>query len=460
MTRRREFLAAALAAAAPAQRKPNLIFLLADDQRWDTLGCMGNPIIQTPNVDRLARGGVIFDNNFVSTAICMTSRACFFTGLLEPSHGISDFSKPFTPEQMAATYPALLRQAGYRTGFIGKYGVGAKLPVGAFDYFEAFPGQGKYFPGGGKEHLTGIQGDQALEFLNGCSKDQPFSLSVSFKAPHVQDEDPRQFLYDPADEALYRDVTMPVPETASERHFRMLPEFLQDSEGRKRWGLQFATPEMYQRSVKGYYRLITEVDRQVGRLVTALEKRGDLDRTIIVYTGDNGYFLGEHGLSHKWYLYEESIRTPLVIWDPRLPKKLRGQRRKEMALNIDIAPTLLRAAGLEPPPGMQGRDLAPLLRGRSAGWRREWFYSHLFQHPKIPRSEGIRDTRFSYIRWIGQNPLYEELFDHTADPHNVSNLAGKAEHETTLNRLRGRWQAWRDRLAGWRPDRRWSDPAM
>jgi arylsulfatase A-like enzyme len=422
--------------------------LLADDQRWDTLGCMGNRIIQTPNVDRLARNGVVFENNFVTTAICMTSRACYFTGQMERTHGISNFATPFTPEQMERTYPALLRKAGYRTGFIGKYGVGKNLPTGAFDYFEAFPGQGHYFPpaGKGKEHLTHIQGKQCIEFLDGCSKDQPFCLSVSFKAPHVQDQDPKQFLYDPADEALYRDVEMPVPSTATEAHYRALPEFLHESEGRRRWELQFKTPEMYQRSVKGYYRLITEVDRAVGTLVDALSKRGELDNTVIVYTGDNGYFLGEHGLSHKWYMYEESIRTPLVIWDPRLPKGMRGRRRKEMALNIDVAPTLLGAAGIAPPPGMQGRDLAPLLRGQASGWRKEFFYSHLFEHPKIPRSEGVRDERFSYIRWIDQKPEYEQLFDHVADPHNEKNLARDPRHQSTLERLRGRWKAWRAQL--------------
>ena len=450
--------AALAAAAAPPDRPLNLLFLLADDQRWDTLGCMGNRIIQTPHIDRLARDGVVFDNNFVSTAICMTSRASYFTGLMEPSHGISSFATPLTPAQMALTYPALLRKAGYRTGFIGKYGVGNTLPTGAFDYFEAFPGQGQYFPAGGTKHLTRIQEGQCFDFLAGCSRDRPFSLSVSFKAPHVQDEDPRQFLYDPADEGLYRNVTIPVPETASERYYQALPPFLHDSEGRERWKLQFATPEMYQRSVKGYYRLITEVDRVAGTVVDALAKRGDLDHTLIIYTGDNGYFLGEHGLSHKWYLYEESIRTPLVIRDPRLPASSRGRRRREMALNIDIAPTLLRAAGIEPPPGMQGRDLAPLLRGHPDGWRREWFYSHLFEHPKIPQSEGIRTERYSYIRWIGQKPEYEELFDIAADPHNVRNLAADPEHRRTLDALRGRWQTWRNRLADWRPDRQWSDP--
>ena len=323
-----------------------------------------------------------------------------------------------------------------------------------------FPGQGQYFHqrDGQPVHLTGIQEEQALEFLGGSSKDQPFCLSVSFKAPHVQDEDPRQFLYDPIYENLYKDTTIPVPETAQPRYFEMLPPFLRESEGRVRWKLQFATPEMYQRSVKGYYRLITGVDAVTGRLMRALKERGFLDNTVVVFTGDNGYFLGEHGLSHKWYQYEESIRTPLVIWDPRLPARARGRRRAGMTLNIDLAPTFLRLAGVEVPACTQGRDLLPLVRGESGPWRKEWFYSHLYRNAKIPQSEGIRTERWSYIRWIDRDPVYEELFDLRHDAHNVRNLAGSKGHEKTLERLRGRWKAWRARLGEWRPDRPWQDP--
>ncbi len=447
-------------ARAAADRKPNIIFLLTDDQRWDTLGCMGNRIIQTPNIDRLARDGVVFENNFCATAICMTSRASIFSGLLERSHGISSFATPFSPEALARTYPSLLRRAGYRVGFIGKCGVGNELPAEAFDYFQGFSGQGQYFHerDGKTVHLTQIQEEQALEFLGGCSKDRPFCLSVSFKAPHVQDEDPRQFLYDPIYEDLYRSVTIPVPETAQPRYFEILPNFLHESEGRLRWKLQFATPEMYQRSVKGYYRLITGVDTMVGHLLNALKVRGFLDNTVLVFTGDNGYFLGEHGLSHKWYMYEESIRTPLVIWDPRLPAKVRGHRRKEMTLNIDLAPTFLSLAGVEIPACTQGRDLSQLVQGKSLPWREEWFYSHLYPSSRIPKSEGIRTDRWSYIRWIDRDPVYEELFDLRNDPHNIHNLAGSKQHERQLNALRERWEAWGASLGTWAANRRWEDP--
>jgi arylsulfatase A-like enzyme len=162
---------------------------------------MGNSIIQTPNIDSLSRSGVTFENNFVTTAICVTSRASFFTGLYARRHGIIAFNQQFSAAQLERTYPAVLRKAGYRTGFIGKYGLdGGELPVNGFDYWRGFKGQGSYFPKGEPgPHLTQIMSDQAVEFLEGARAEQPFCLSVSFKAPHVQDDDPRQFLYDPRD---------------------------------------------------------------------------------------------------------------------------------------------------------------------------------------------------------------------------------------------------------------------
>jgi arylsulfatase A-like enzyme len=443
---------------AQTETRPNILFLLTDDQRWDSLGCMGNGIIQTPHVDRLARDGVTFDNNFCTTAICMTSRVSILTGLHERSHRISSFSEPLTPQAMAASYPALLRDAGYHTGLIGKYGIGAKLPNGAFDYFEAFPGQGQYEHqrASGPAHLTHIQQEQAVKFFRTAPKQKPFCLSVSFKAPHVQDGDPRQFIYDAADEQLYSGVTIPTPRTASEQHYRALPEFLKNSEGRTRWKLQFADPEMYQRSVKGYYRLITGVDRAVGNMLAALRDSGRLDNTVVIFTSDNGYFLGEHGLSHKWYLHEESVRTPLIVWDPRLSRASRGQRRREMTLNIDLAPTMLKLAGVEPPPAMQGRDLAALLRGPARNWRREWFYSHLFQHPAIPKSEGIRTEDWAYIRWLDQKT--ESLFHVRNDPGNTNDLAGTGKARRQLEALRRRWETWDRAFANWSPDRPWRDP--
>ncbi|MEZ5352596.1 MAG: sulfatase-like hydrolase/transferase [Bryobacteraceae bacterium] len=346
---------------------PNVVFLLTDDQRWDTLGCMGNPIIRTPNIDGLSRQGVTFENHFVTTSICMTSRASIFTGLYARSHGVTDFARSFSEDQFARTYPALLRAAGYHTGFIGKYGVGNKMPVEKFDFWRGFPGQGKYFPDGEPgPHLTERMGDQALAFLDGAPRGKPFSLSISFKAAHVQDEDPRQFLPSPASDALYRDTRFPAPATADPRFVDQLPVEVHRSENRRRWAVRFGTPELFQTSVRNYYRLISEVDTVVGRIREQLRRIGAEDNTVIAFSGDNGFYLGEHGLAGKWLMHEESIRVPMILYDPRLPAGLRGARRQAMTLNIDIAPTLLEAAGIAAPAGMQGRSLYAPARSAAA----------------------------------------------------------------------------------------------
>ena len=422
-------------------KQPNIIFLLTDDQRWDTMGCAGNSIIHTPNMDSMAQNGVMFSNAFVTTSICMTSRASIFTGQYSRCHKINDFRKDFSESALAQTYPMLLRQAGYRTGFIGKYGVGTNLPCEKFDFWRGIAGQPKYEhkdKNGKYKHLTQIMGEQSIDFLRSCSKKQPFCLSVSFKAPHVQDIDPRQFIYDPAYKNLYKDATIPVPKTADPRYFEALPEFLQKSEARRRWQMRFSTPEKFQESVKGYYRLITGVDVVIGQLRDELRRLGLDDNTVIILTGDNGFYLGEHGLAGKWYPNEESIRVPLVIFDPRADKKTRGITVEQMALNIDIAPTILDLAGLKTPEEMQGQSLVSLMRGQRCRWRTDFFYEHLFNHPKIPKSEGVRTQRWKYIRYFEQQPIYEQLFDLKNDPYETMNLARDEKYRKTLTALRKR----------------------
>ena len=436
---------ASLARAAGGKR-PNLILLVTDDQRWDTMGCMGNPIIRTPNMDALAREGVLFRNAFVTTSICCSSRASIFTGQYTRRHGIEDFRTDFTPRALALTYPMLLRRAGYRTGFIGKYGVGRHMPADKFDYWKGIPGQPRYEQKdsqGRPRHLTSIMGDQAIEFLeSGRADPRPFCLSVSFKAPHVQDGDPRQFIYDPAFKDLYKDVKIPVPETADPKYFESFPEFFKrDNEGRRRWRIRFSTPEKYQESVKGYYRLITGVDVVIGRIRKTLRECGLAENTVIMLIGDNGFYLGEHGLAGKWYGHEESIRVPLLVYDPRLPARLRGQKRDEMVLNIDVAPTLLSLAGVPIPKVMQGRDLVPLISGRAESWRSDFFYEHTFNHPRIPKSVGVVGKRFKYLRYFEVRPVYEELYDLKTDPHEKRNLARDPHYKEMLEKLRKRCDA-------------------
>jgi len=239
-----------------------------------------------------------------------------------------------------------------------------------------------------------------------------------------------------------------------------MPAFVQNSEGHKRWQMEMATSEDYQKSVKGYYRLIAGIDEVVGRMLESLDRRGLLDNTVVIYTADNGFFLGERELSGKWLMHEESIRTPLIIRDPRLPAAMRGTRRGNMTLNIDMAPTILGAAGIDAQRAMQGRDLAPLMQKKPPAWRHEFYYSHLFVHPAIPKSEGIRDERWKYVRYIESATLYEELYDLSQDPHEEQNLAHGGRHERQLKAMRERWNIWRGAIEGWKPGTEWRDPPV
>lgn len=429
------------ASAAPATEKKgerlNIIFYLTDDMRWDAMGCAGNPIIQTPNLDKLAGQGVRFTNMFCTTSICATSRASFLTGQYARRHQINDFGTTLSPEAFADTFPAVLRRQGYHTAFVGKWGLGGELPKTEYDFWAGYSGQGKYFEKGDPEHLTSKLTKEALRFLKSAPKDKPFLLCVSSKAPHCQDRAKPQFQPDPRYDKLYKDVTIPMPVTATEEAFDALPEFLKTSEGRIRWHRRFATPEMYQASVKGYYRLITGVDHSLGQIVEQLKASGQFDRTIIIFTSDNGFFLGEHGLAGKWYMQEESIRLPLIIRHPKLPKALANG----MALTIDIAPTIMELAGAKIPAGVQGKNLVPLLKDGKAPLRTEWFYEHHYGHKgRIPRSEGVRTDRWKYVRYIDPQPPVEQLFDLQNDPHEQNDLASDSAHAKKLEEMRAQWR--------------------
>ena len=434
--------------AAPKPVPPNLVFLLVDDLRWNALGFMGDKIVQTPHLDRLAAKSVVFDNCFVTTSICSVSRASIFTGQWMRRHGIEDFAKGLNGTAWDNTYPAQLRTAGFRTGFIGKYGVGSPMETAAkekaFDYWKGLPGQaGEFIEKNDptRTHKTARFGSEALEFLGGCEKGKPFCLSISFNAVHARDGKPREFEPDPRDEKLYEDVTIPVPKLATDEAFKRLPESVQKSEGRRRWGWRFDTAEKTQGILRDYYRLITGVDREVGRIVAELAQRGLAGNTVIVFTADNGFALGDRGMADKWFMYEEDIRVPSFIFDPRSPKTAPGQRSKAMVLNVDFAPTMLELAGVPAPKTMQGRSLVPLLKGESPkDWRTEFFYEHHSVAARIPMSEGVRTERWKYLRWIAETPVKEELYDLQADPLEERSLLNDAKHAALLAEMRGKWE--------------------
>jgi arylsulfatase A-like enzyme len=442
--------------ALPADQaaRPNFVFLLVDDLRWNALGFMGDKIVQTPNLDRLAARSLVFDNCFVTTSICAVSRASFFTGQWMRRHGIEDFATGLNGTAWDNTYPAQLRKAGFRTGFIGKWGVGSaqetSAKAAAFDYWKGLPGQaGEFIEKNDptRTHKTARFGNEALEFLAGCTKDKPFCLSLSFNAVHARDGKPREFEPDPRDEKLYEDVTIPVSKLATDEAFKRLPESVQKSEGRRRWGWRFDTPEKTQRILRDYYRLITGVDREVGRIVAELAQRGLADNTVIIFTADNGFALGDRGMADKWFMYEEDIRVPGFIFDPRSPKSVAGIRSKAMVLNVDFAPTMLELAGVPVPKVMQGRSLVPLLHGQMPkDWRTEFFYEHHSVAARIPQSEGVRTERWKYLRWIAETPVKEELYDLQADPLEERNLLGDAQHAAQLAELRGKWERYSQTL--------------
>lgn len=434
-TTRREFLRSTLSglglvslgyvwnSCSSRGRKPSIIFLLTDDQRYDALGCAGNPIIRTPNMDWLAQNGIRFENAFVTTPICAASRASVFTGLYERKHGFTFTKPPIRAEYCDWSYPVLLRKAGYRTGFVGKFGVG--VPEGVeeewFDYFQ--PSAYPYFKeiDGKKKHLTDINMDRAIDFIRKTNPEQSFCLSLSTWAPHAHDSEKQQYFWPSACDDLYRDDVIPPPVLGEPLFFESLPEFMKQSMNRERWFWRFDTPEKYQKMVKGYYRMISGVDMALGRLLHELRLLDRHKDTIIILMSDNGYFLGERGFAGKWTMHDLSIRVPLIIYDPRMARTRRGSIDPGLVLNVDIAPTIMDLAGISIPQGIQGRSLVPFLKGSVVDWRQEILTEHLWDHPEIPQTEAVRTERWKYIRYP-QHPEFGELYDLQNDPVEKNNL--------------------------------------
>jgi arylsulfatase A-like enzyme len=420
---------------------------VTDDQRFDAMGAMGNSIIQTPNMDKLARGGVLFQNAYVTTSICCVSRASMLTGQYQSRHNINDFKTNLTAQAFANTYPALLKDAGYKLGFIGKFGIGDNPPGSLYDFWFNTEDGGLMQPdymmtgkNGNKIHDTDTIGNAIQKFLTDYGNNGPFCLSVSFKAPHEQDGNPPKYIIQERYKDYYKDVTIPSPITADEKYWNQFPDFFRTDENfaRSRWKGLFGTPELYQENVKNYYRLITGVDDVVGNMMKKLEQMGVADNTIIILMGDNGMFLGEHGIEGKWYGYEESIRVPLVVYYPNLPDKIKQYRAGQIALNIDIAPTILSMAGVKVPDEMQGVNLLEVIEDSKLE-RDDFFYQHYFLgSPNIPKVEGVVTKEFKYMNYIEHN--FEELFDIKHDPHETINLAADPQYSSKLKQLRKRYK--------------------
>jgi arylsulfatase A-like enzyme len=439
------FALAPLALADAPAKKLNILVLYADDWRFDTLGSAGNSIVKTPNLDQLAKEGIRFTHNYVTTAICGVSRASLLTGQWMSRHGNTAFEMFKTP--WSETYPSLLRHHGYFVGYVGKWHNGA-FPQANFDFAREYSGtHWIHKPNGAKIHVTQKNQDDAIEFLLTRPADQPFCLTVAFFAPHAEDQNSLQYLPQPWSLPVYQDTVIPVPSTSSDEYFNRLPSFIanEQNEGRVRYRWRFDTPDKYQAMMRNYYRLCTEVDSACGRLLEVLREQGVLENTLVIFTSDNGYFHGEHGLADKWYPYEESIRTPLLVYDPRLPVSKRGQAIGDITLNVDLAPTILAASKIPIPPRMQGHDFASLYLAPSApSWRTEFFYEHptIRNISFIPSSQALVRKDVKYIYW--PDFKQEELFDLQTDQSETKNLANDVNQPPALGALRNRLGDLRD----------------
>jgi arylsulfatase A-like enzyme len=404
--------------------KPNIIFILTDDQRWDALGYAGNTIIQTPNIDKLANSGLYFQNAFVTTPICAASRASLLTGLYERTHNYT-FGKPeLNSRYMYQSYPYLLRQAGYRTGFVGKFGI--KVNEGILDslFTSQVITEYPYFVeiDGKQVHLADVHGNHAIDFIK-SNKAHPFCLSLSFWSPHANDDEEEQYFWPEYCDSLYDDVEIPTPKTADPAFFEALPEFLKKTMNRKRWYWRYDNPEKRQKMVKGYYRMISGVDSVIGRIQNTLKQEGLAENTVIIFTSDNGYFLGERGYAGKWLMHEQSIRVPMIIYDPMQPESERGKSFEEMVLNVDIPPTILKLAGVEIPQSYHGESLTAFYGRTPKKWRSSIFLEHQLEgNPLLPKTESYRDDTWKFIRY-GNNPEFIELYNHKEDPNETNNLA-------------------------------------
>lgn len=405
----------------------DLVVIVTDDQRWDALGFLGHPLATTPNLDRLASEGAAFANSFVTTSLCCPSRATMWTGLYAHDHGVlgnrSDLAEALV------TWPRLLQRAGYRTAFVGKWHLGASsaAPRPGFDHWVGFRGQGQYhWPGPERlppqdrefnvdgvatpanGYVTDLLTERAVAFLDGLKPDQRFALVLSHKAVHAPHEPA------PRHAGQFVDADAPVPLARAD--MALQPRWLRDLgdgefDAHRPYGGRW--PD-FRSWYLDYHRTLLSVDESVGTLLASLARHGRLDRTAVLFTSDNGMMMGERGVLDKRCFYEESIRVPLLVRAPGVARA--GDRPVEMALNLDLAPTLLDLAGLEAPAAMAGRSLRPVLAGQPQGWRTEWLYEYFFEkaYPQTPTMIGLRTPSHKLWTFHGV-PETDMLFDLTVD---------------------------------------------
>jgi N-acetylglucosamine-6-sulfatase len=434
------------AASAQSGRPRNVIFILSDDHRYDALGFLkAQPWLETPQLDRLAFEGVHFKNAFVTTALCSPSRASILTGVYAHRHRIVDNNTPIPPGTVF--FPSYLQKAGYKTGFFGKWHMGAETdePKPGFDQWVSFRGQGTYLPNPDglnvngrkvpqKGYITDELTDYALDWLRTLPKEQPYFMYLSHKAVHAE--------FEPAErhKGRYKDTKFVYPPTmqASGEMAQHRPMWVQNQ--RNSWhGVDY--PYHSTLDIEQYYRRYAEtlmaVDESAGRVFDQLRTRGELDSTMVVYMGDNGFAFGEHGLIDKRTAYEESMRVPLLA---RCPELFRPRTTvKEVVAGLDIMPTVLDASGVAAPSGLDGRSWIPLAQGKKTEWRNELLYEYYWERnfPQTPTQHALRGDRYKFIRYQGIWDV-DELYDLQEDPLESRNLIFSEKHAPIAKQMRER----------------------
>jgi arylsulfatase A-like enzyme len=488
------FVFALFAATAHAAERPNIVFIFSDDHGYQAISAYNDPrkLIDTPNIDRIARQGMRFDRCIVPNSICGPSRATVLTGKYSHANGFYNNAGNMKFDGSQTTFPKLLKAAGYQTAIVGKWHL-VSDPTG-FDYWHILPGQGIYYNppmiDNGKRvkhsgYVTDIITDVSLDWLKQRDKSKPFVLMMQHKAPHREWEPALRHLgldgdrQYPMPESLYDDYAgrgraehvqdMTIAKTMTPKDIKLTPPPQMTPEQRKEWDVYYgprneafqkAKPEgkelvrwKYNRYMHDYLGCIKGVDESVGRVLKYLDDEGLASNTIVVYASDQGFYLGEHGWFDKRWIFEESLRTPLLIRWPGVTKA--GSTDAHMVSNLDFAETFLEAAKLPIPAEMQGRSLGPVLKGESpADWRTSFYY-HYYERPgphNVARHYGVVTERFKLVHFYEPDMNYWELFDVRNDPREMKSVYGDPEYAAAQKELSGELARLREQLKVPDPD--------
>ncbi len=470
--------------AASEKKQPNILFIFSDDHAYQAVSAYNDPrkLIETPNIDRIGKEGMLFHRCLVPNSICGPSRAVVMTGKYNHINGFYNNSN-CTFDGTQQTFPKLLQAAGYQTAIIGKWHLGSD-PTG-FDYWNILPGQGVYYNppmiemGVTKKqegYVTDIITDETLKWIKNRDKTKPFLMMCQQKAPHREWEPPIRYLnhdggrkyeepttlFDDYENRGFavRDQDMTLEKTITPKDMKLVTPPQLNAEQKAQWEAYYGprneaflkeNPQgkdlvrwRYQRYMHDYLACVKAVDENVGRLLKYLEDEGLADNTIVVYSSDQGFYLGEHGWFDKRWAFEESIRAPLLIKWPGVSKP--GTSSKEIVSNLDFAETFLDAAGVNVPADMQGHSLKPVLKGETPPDWRKSFYYHYYEFPEphhVRPHYGVITDRYKLLHFYAPDVDYWELYDHEKDPNELRSFYGdpdyakiSAELKTEVQRLR------------------------